>query len=243
MRRKWFLATAWVSFLSLLLTVGAARGDSNDRAQGGGDPLGPRLKISLFRYAGAEEGEARTHFSRFKGILRDKITVLVEESVGSWPKLTYLNSLSLEPGGDEGFEDKLSSEAAVQSYWAGSRSLILLRGSMFTDSQRNYTARTRLFFGELRGALPRPSLSLNLPINEDQFSNTNDSHSLAIYYALAMDAARLRYEPSHVINLLSRAQDKIHDLSNRGSISPAVMEIQQAVDKAIAAQKSRVSKP
>lgn len=231
--------------LVFLLAVVAPSPGSSDRPPREVDPLGRRLKVSLFRYSGAEEGESRMHFSRFKGILRDKITVLVEELAGASPRFSYLSDLTLEPGGNEGFEDKLSSEAAVQKYWFGSRSLILLRGSIIIpdEKEKNYSAQTRLFFGELRGTLQHSSLSVRLPINEGQFANTSDSHSLAIYYALAMDSARLDDKPAHVMALLSRAQDKIRDLSKREALSPAVIEIQQAVERAIVTQKARTPNP
>jgi hypothetical protein len=226
----------------ILLTLAALDAGSSVKLLGGVDPLGRRLQVSLFRYAGSEEGEPKTYFSRFKGILRDKLTVLVEELTNSSPGFAYLKSLTLEPGGNEGFGDNLNSEAAVQRYWLGSRSLILLRGSIVPERDSSYSAQTRIFFGELRGALPNASLPVKLPIDGEQFANTNDSHSLAIYYALAMDAARLGDDPAHVITLLSRAQDKIRDLSRRQDLSPAVMEIQKAVEKAIVAQKIRNSK-
>lgn len=239
MRRHRSAATLFP--LVLLLAMAEPRG-LNGQPPGGADPLGRRLKVSLFRYAGAEDDQSRTHFSRFKAILRDKITVLVEELEGSSPGFSYLENLSLQPGGNDGIPDTLSSEAAVQTYWAGSRSLLLLRGSMVPET-KGYSAQTRLFFGDLQGALPHPSLSLNLPLDQEQFANTTDSHSLAIYYALAMDAARLGDQPAHVITLLSRAQDKLRDLAKRGPLSPAALEIQQAVTKAIATQKGRIHQP
>jgi len=231
--RKTLLAVAKrFSLIAMLLILPLSRAGAND-------PLGPRLKISLFRYAGSEGSEPKAHFSRFKGILRDKITVLVEELTGVWPGFNYLGNLALEPGGNDGFEDNLNTAIAVKNYWAASRSLILLRGSIITDADNSYSAQTRLFFGDLQGALPHPSLSVKLPINEEQFANTSDSHSLAIFYALAMDAARRGEKPAHVITLLSRAQDKIRDLSKRQSSSQSLIDIEKAVENAIMAQRLR----
>jgi hypothetical protein len=237
------IAASRFFILVLLLVVAAPQTGSGDGPSGEIDPLGRRLKVSLFRYAGSEEGEPRLHFSRFRGILRDKITVLVEELTGASSKFGYLKDLTLEPPGNDGLPDKLGSEAAVQKYWAGSRSLILLRGSIVPEKDKSYSAQTRIFLGDLRGSMPHPSLAVRLPINEEQFANTSDSHSLTIYYALAMDAARLGNEPAHVMTLLSRAQDKIRDLSRRGSLPPAVIEVQRAVERAIAIQKGRISSP
>jgi hypothetical protein len=202
------------------------------------DPLGNRLTVSVFRFAGSEEGEARTHFSRFKGMVRDKMTVLVEEL----PEFGYLRGLKLEPPGNDGFEDTLTDEIAAQQYWRLSRSLILLRGSIVPETGNGYYAQSRLFLGDLRGSLPHPSVSVRLPISSEQFGNTNDAYSLAVYYALAMDAVRTGERPARVVMLLSRAEDKIRDL-RRGSVPGDVDAIQGAVERAISLEKTRSGLP
>ena len=228
-------------FLPLFLILPLLAGAGPGAAQGPGaaDPLGPRLKISVFHYAGSDSGDAKTHFSRFKGILRDKVTVLVEEMAGDGHEFDYLSRLALEPSGDDGFEDRLSSDSAVRNYWDRSQSLILLRGIIMPETGKGYFAQSRMFMGTLQGKLAHPSLSVRLPIADSQFGNTNDAHSLAIYYALATDALRVKAQPAVVVALLSHAQDKIRDLKRRGPLSPETAELEKAVEQTIAEQKSR----
>jgi hypothetical protein len=228
-------------FLPCLFVLTLLVGPVPGAAQGPGTAglLGPRLKISVFHYAGSDSGDAKTHFSRFKGILRDKVTVLVEEMAGGGPEFGYLGRLALEPSGDDGFPDNLSSDSAVRNYWDRSQSLILLRGIIMPENGKGYFAQSRMFLGDLQGRLARPSLSVKLPIADSQFGNTNDAHSLAIYYALATDAQREGARPAVVIALLSHAQDKIRDLRRRGPLSPETAELEKAVEQTIADLKGR----
>jgi len=225
------IAVAGLLLVQFVSSAGAASVQSQN------DPLGHRLKLSLFRYAGTEEGEPKIHFSRFKGILRDKLTVLVEELSGPGENFEYLRRLSLDPDGEGGLEDRLTTEDAVQNYWAQSRSLILFRGSLFSEDSKSYFAQSRLYLGDLSGDLPHASIAVRLPIQSDEFATTNDTHSLAVYYVLAQDAMRMHDYPSRVIELLSHAQDKVRDLKVHGALPPALVELEDAIERALVAQK------
>jgi hypothetical protein len=234
-RRARLLAGGVLATLVSFGAGGAAR--AADPCKLGLDPLGHRANVSLFQYAGADSGDAKVHFSRFRGILRDKIVVLGEEIGPGRAEFQYLKGLALKPEGTEAYEDTLT-ESKAEHYWDDSRSLLLLRGNIFAENG-GYHARSRLYLYGLHGSLPNVSVSMRLPIVDDAFPNTNDTHSLTLYYALAMDAARLECTPAMVIELLSKAEDKVRDLKLRGYGDPAVVGIETAVERAIEAQKQR----
>jgi hypothetical protein len=198
------------------------------------DPLGSRLKVSLFHYAGAEEGAAKNDFSCFKGILKDKLVTMAGE-VESGDR-SDLARLSIEPDGTDGLPDSLSDEAAAARYWDQSRSLILLRGTLFPQGS-GHIASSRIYFGNL-GPIKRP-LALRLPISDDQFANTFDSHSAAIYYALAADAERLGKSSATVTDLLELAKSKIVNLQQRGPLSPDLEQLRSVIASSLADQRKR----
>ena len=204
------------------------------------DPHGYRLKLSFFEYEGAAGEEPRIQLGRFKGILRDKVTVLVQELQSTPNRYLYLRALALIP--IPASEDKLTSENDVQQYWEVSRSLLLFRGTLFSDAA-GYFAQSRLYWGDLRGGMSQPSISARLPIKSEEFLNTNDTHSLIVYFALAQDAIRMGDDPAAVIELLNRAQDKIRDLKSAGPLSPPLAELDRAVQKALKEQKGKGGTP
>jgi hypothetical protein len=202
------------------------------------DPLGHRLRLSFFEYSGSTDGGPKVYFSRFKGILRDKLSVLVEELPKTGADFAYLRRLSLEPAGEGGFADRLSSERAVEEYWENSRSLLLFRGVLSSNKDQDFFAQSRIYLGELRGGLASSSVSVRLPIRSDEYPTTSDTHSLIVYYALARDAIRMGDESSHVIELLSRCQDKISDLKRQAKLPQNLVEIEAEIKRALTEARS-----
>jgi hypothetical protein len=205
------------------------------------DPLGHRLTLSLFEYSGSQ-GESKVYFSRFKGILKDKLEVLVEELPASGKRFDYLRALALEPQGESGLRDGLTTEASVQDYWSRSHSLLLFRGVLSADNSGPYFAQSRVYMGDLRGGFAQPSISVRLPISVDEYPTTSDTHSLMVYYTLAQDAIRLGDDPANILDLLSRAQDKVRDLRHRSQLPPPIEQLSKALESAIADQRTRVAK-
>lgn len=212
-------------------------------AQAATDPLGHRLKLSFFDYAGSQQGEPKIYFGRFKGILRDKLTVLVEELPDARDHFDYLQRLSLEPPGEGGLEDRLTTEESLQNYWDQSRSLLLFRGTLFSDANGPYFAQSRVYLGDLHGRLPHASITLRLPVRADDFPTTSDTHSLIVYYALAQDAIRMGDDRSRVIELLSRAQDRIRDLKSQSAPFPQLGDLEKAIELTLLTQKATPSHP
>ena len=223
--RSWFAAT-------MLLVPMCAAAPATPSA-GQTDPLGHRLKLAFFQHAGAEQGESQNQIGRFKGVLRDKLTVLVEELPARDAQFAYLQQLSLDPPGAGGYEDLLSTEEKLQTYWNQSRSLVLIRGTLFTEPNGSYVAQSRLYLGGLRGPLAQPSVAVKMPIRCDEVPTTSDAHSLIVYYALARDATRMNDEPARIIELLNHARDKARDLKARNALTPALAEVAAAIDSSL----------
>ena len=193
--------------ISLLAVVSTGSGQTTVA-----DPLGHRLKLSFFEYAGSGDGARKIYFSRYKGILRDKLAVLVEELPDSKGGFSYLQRLSLEPAGEGGLADNLTSAQAAQDYWDQSSSLLLFRGILSSDTSQNYFAESRIYLGNLPRDHSRVSVRVRLPIRSEEYPTTSDTHSLIVYYALAKDAKRMGDDRSRVSNC-ERRQDKVRELS------------------------------
>jgi hypothetical protein len=187
----------------------------------------PRLTIPVFRYAGSEDDEARSHFSRFQAVLGVKLETLIGEvqqadsgesgvdpGVGPSPqRLDYLRDLGLYVPQDGPITDTLNTLAKRETYWRKQNALQLLRGEMWPGQP--YFVDSRIFIGDLRGSFPSPEVHVRMPVRPELVPSTNDSHSLVTYYALAMDARRLRCDPAIIRSFLSRAWSVLQDLKRR----------------------------
>ena len=137
----------------------------------------------------------------------------------------------------------LSSEAAVQQYWDQSRSLLLFRGVLSSDAHDNFFAQSRIYLGSLRGDPLHPSVAVRLPIHSDDFPTTSDTHSLIVYYALAKDAQRIGDDRAHIIELLSRAQDKISDLKKQSPLAPNLVGIEKDIKHCLLVARGVAANP
>ena len=188
-----------------------------------------RQTIVLFDYSGAEQGEAQNQYSSFKGALRDKATVWVDELADLSEVAPFLGDLGL--GGP--FPDTLTRTSDVKEYWRRNQALELLRGSIF-PVDGSFSVMSRIYLGELSGGLGSTSVLVSLPISPNEFGNANDSHSLVTYYALAMEAKRLQCSPGVVVGLLSRAREKAADLDRRDIGDPEIERVRQAIEAELA---------
>jgi hypothetical protein len=198
-----------------------------DQCSGISASVQPRLTIPVFRYAGSEDGEARNHFSRFQAVLSVKLATLIGEvqqadsgksevdpAAGrSALRLDYLRDLGLYVPKDGPITDTLNTLAKRETYWRVQNALQLLRGELWPGQP--YFVDSSIFIGDLRGSFPSPEVHIRMPVQPELVPSTNDSHSLVTYYALAMDARRLRCDPAIVRSLLSRAWSVLQDLKRR----------------------------
>lgn len=214
----WLLAGA----LGLLLPAALA---CDLQAAGGG----PRRTIVLFDYSGAEQGEAKNQYSLFKGALRDKMTVWLEELADLRSGAPFLDDIRLHPQGSASLPDTLAGPRDVEEYWRRNRALELLRGGVL-PGDGSFSVQSRIYLGDLRGGLGSPSVAVSLPIAGSEFANASDSHSLVTYYALAMEAKRLGCPSGVVVGLLGRAREKAADLVRRNMGGPEIERIGRVID-------------
>lgn len=169
----------------------------------------PRLIIPLFKYSGAEVGEAQNQFSQYKGIIVRKLSALIDEL----PQYTYLENLDIHLPGGLPITDTLTNRQRRQAYWTDTHALELLRGTLWSGTP--YFVDSEIYIGDLRGRFPRNEVHMRFAIEPENVPSTNDTHSLVTYYVLAMDARRLKCEPALVRRFLSNAYSILEDLKGR----------------------------
>jgi hypothetical protein len=160
----------------------------------------PRLLIQLFDYA-ASEAEPRERFAQFQTIVRNKIQMLVESLAARHPRCRYVADLRIVRAD----RPLPSSPRETLAEWRDSNALAFFSGLVFRRNA-DVVVRSQPYFGELVLHVPEISrLQLDLKIDEQEFSQTTDSHSLALLYALAMDARRLGYSHDVIFTYLGEA--------------------------------------
>jgi hypothetical protein len=161
----------------------------------------PRLTIEVFDYSGVGTSpERQESFQRFCTIVRNKINMLVETLVAGNKACNYLVDLRLA----RVTRELTGSPSETLAVWQDSYALALFSG-LFFNREQSLFVRSQPFLGELSSSLPSSRLQLDLRIDENEFSQTVDSHSLVVLYALAMDARRLGYSRDVVFALLAEA--------------------------------------
>jgi len=95
--------------------------------------------------------------------------------------------------------------------------LQLLRGRVWAGEKpgQPYRVESLIYIGSLRGSFPHAEVVVKLPIKPEQVPTTNDSHSAVTYFALAMEARRLKCDPAVSIGLLGKARSAIKDIRRR----------------------------
>lgn len=148
----------------------------------------PRRKILLLPYA-SEQADGSKQREFLAAILRSKIDTLAERIMQREPA-TALSRLKLETG------DQLGAMSAEdrRKRWVSDHLLEISSGILFSKDGRT-TARGQLYLGELADP---PSIQLDLALDPEAFGKLNDSHALALVFALAVDAEQAG-APKHVI--------------------------------------------
>ena len=160
----------------------------------------PRLLIQLFDYA-PSDGQQRQRFGQFQNIVRNKIQMLAESLAARHPECKYVGDLRVVR-----IDRQLaSSPSEVLAEWRATNALAFFSGLVF-QKQADIMVRSQPYFGELAIDVPGMSrVQLDLKVDEQEFSQTTDSHSLALLYALAMDARRLGYSRDVIFTYLAEA--------------------------------------
>lgn len=189
------------------------------------DPLGPRAKVYLFDYGGAESQDARNRLSQFQSAMLDRAERWAEELSRLGVGADYLRQLQVIKAGPDTLA---GSPTQVRDYWTRSHALQLMSG-IVDGAHGQFSVRSRMFIGDLRGSLDSSSLVVGMPIVASQFGNIMDSHSVVTYYALALDALRRRCDRAVAIALLNSVDEKVTDLRRRGGpLDPGVEQVASA---------------
>ncbi len=200
----------------------------------------PRVEIALFKYLGASEGEAKKKFEQFRWVMRNKILNLKvavlqktsEDDQVDVENLGYLDSVYINFKGEDTFEGERPER--INELMKNERAILgLLRETIISDDNTNYTVYSEFYLRDLKGFYPRDVITVRLPVKSTEFGNTRDSHTLVILYALAMDAKRLGYDKNHIALFLKVAKDEIAKIKNRtSSFSAELAGLERAINQA-----------
>lgn len=184
----------------------------------------PRLIVQLFDYA-TSEGGPEQQLAQFQTIVRNKIQMLAQSISLRSPLCKYVADLRVERTPRQ----LASSPNATLAEWRSSGALLFLSGLLFRR-ESDLIVRSQPFFGELGGETDVSRVQIDLRINEDEFGQTTDSHSLALLYALAMDARRRGQSNDVVLVFLGEAVSTAQGLD---SSVPGVMMLKNALRDAL----------
>jgi hypothetical protein len=160
----------------------------------------PRLLIQLFDYAGARERpERREMFDQFCEIVRNKISMLSEAMVSRNKACAYVAEIKVVR---QRRELDLSPRDSLE-HWRKTHSLQMLSG-LLLETGGVSAVRSQPFFGDLVGA-GASHIQLEMKIDANEFGRTVDTHSLAVLYALAMDARAMGRPDDVVFTYLAEA--------------------------------------
>lgn len=197
----------------------------------------PRVSLHLFKYSGVHDSneQARNQFDNFKSIIHAKISSISEElSLKSY--FAELKNLSpFFPLDSQGNHVKWTgSNADLMTRWQNSQALEIFLGRIRVTGDV-YSVRSEVFFGDLQTSLGSKFIKIDLPIVDDQYDTTRDSHSVVILYALAMDARQRCRPENEVIELLSAARERLADVP---STLVGIESLRAAVDSSFEAQQT-----
>jgi hypothetical protein len=173
----------------------------------------PRLVIHIYKYGELRDTTKLKNFGDFKDILSHKISSISDELSGPVTGLKDLGGLKPffvvdandDPANFDGDNDKLAGR------WRDAHALEILSGRI-QGSAGTFSVKSRVYFGELDTGFNSRFLSIELPIVDEEYDTTRDSHSVAILYALALDAMHRCQPENEVMLLLSAAHERLSDL-------------------------------
>lgn len=184
----------------------------------------PRLIVQLFDYASSEAGSEQ-QLAQFHTIVRNKIQMLAQSISIRNPLCKYVADLRVERTARQ----LASSPNATLAEWKSSGALLFLSGLLFRR-ESDVIVRSQPFFGELGGDTDISRVQIDLRIHVDEFGQTTDTHSLALLYALAMDARR-RGQPNDVVLLF--LGEAVSTAQGLDSTVPGVTLLKNALSDAL----------
>lgn len=186
----------------------------------------PRLVVQLFDYA-TSDATLDQQLGQFHTIVRNKIQMLAQSIATRDPQCVYVADLRVQ----QTRRQLTLSASATLAEWRNSGALLFLSGLFFRNGA-DPVVRSQPFFGELAGPSDVGRVQIDLAVNPDEFARTTDSHSLAVLYALAMDAKRRGQPNAVVITFLGEAMSIASGLDAK---VPGVAPLKNAVLDALRA--------
>lgn len=204
--------------------------------------MSQRVLIPLFQYQPTADTTSRSQFELFRSVLTTKLSTLADEAKGAalaagMRSSGFPTGLGLYLPNNKPLEDTLDDSTQRKLYWEKSNALELLRGRVWLGSQgRPHTVQSDIYIGDLRGAFPRPEVTVQLAVEPDEASTTNDSHSVVTYFALGMEAKRLGCDQAISRAFLARARSILADIRRRpgglsGDLAVLAKVIEQELQK------------
>ncbi len=182
-------------------------------------------EVVIYQYDGVAEGETKAKFGMFRGILKNKLKRLQRELPEQFD-----HSEALRPK----FQDRPTSMSSQNiEVWMKNQAsvLCLLTGTIFSDDGQNYLVISNFYLGELKEHIPDDPLMIPLAINLNEFGNIQDSHSVVIFYALAMEAKRRNLDKHLIAHFLAMAKNNLADIEGRSDALYADLKVLQAAIK------------
>ena len=192
------------------------------------DTKTPRVELRIFRYA-AQTDEEKSRFLKFREILFEDMLELGAE--------TDIAELKMSPPPTQNPPQPPASLVGMRAGWedAWCAALLLLSGSMDRDASGVYQVDSLIFWGRLKPDGMQEFVKARMPITPQGQLTANDTHSLVVTFALAMDAKRRGARSSVVQKLLQLAHNKALDLEKRGELTGPLADIKTYVEREIAA--------
>lgn len=192
----------------------------------------PKIEVALFKYKGASGSISGEKFEMFQGIIKDKIHSY-RRDIMQWnsDSLSHLKGFRVTLHE----KDTFTTNSGINDWMTNQAILCLLRGTIVSDDNKTYQVKSDIHLGELKGFLSDDIVSISLPVSIAEHENTQDSHSLVIFYALAMDAKRMGYDESYM-RLLEKAKDILANIKiNKDKLEGSLAALEDAIKQAEAA--------
>ena len=174
-----------------------------------------RLIISIYKYSGLNRSQIHeAKFYEFEEIISSKLLLLPQELIATNKHFEYVSNLRKILVHDLYSNEHVfftGTNKELHIFWDESNSLEVLLGRVRLKNNI-YSVRSNIYLGDLKGNLDKPSITLDLPIIDEQFDTTRDSHTIVTLYALAMDAINCNKPPWIIQHLLSEAYERLSDI-------------------------------